>query len=246
MWLTEWLKSENTYDPNPEAGRIIDESIDALKAFANKGGRSQAPTIILSGPGIVWHGTSMQHVATTFFRKCRNAGFPAYPSNAMWFGCSKKSSNGGVVGIERGGHQFIGLVSAFTDLSSILRREYAMNGEIQETLAIALNYLIEEGKLVNPPESYLSAVKMCWRASRQYIGGPLPRTHHGRRLSLRPERCLAAKAPRRVLLRSMHLDRRVHGIRILSPRPALIRAVGSRLWHNASGLQLHLQQVSRG
>ena len=161
MWLTEWLKSENTYGPNPEAGRIIDESIDALKAFANKGGRSQAPTIILSGPGIVWHGTSMQHVATTFFRKCRDAGFPAYPSNAMRFGCSKKSSNGGVVGIERGGHQFIGLVSAFTNLTSILRREYAMNGEIQETLAIALNYLIEEGKLVNPPESYLSAVKMC-------------------------------------------------------------------------------------
>ena len=38
----------------------------------------------------------------------------------------------GVVGIERGGHQFTGLVSAFTDLTSILRREYAMNGEIQE------------------------------------------------------------------------------------------------------------------
>ena len=95
VWLTEWLKSENTYGPNPEAGRIIDENIDALKAFANKGGRSQAPTIILSGPGIVWHGTSMQPVATAFFRKCRDAGFPAYPSNAMWFGCSKKSSNGG-------------------------------------------------------------------------------------------------------------------------------------------------------
>ena len=27
VWLTEWLKSENTYGPNPEAGRIIDESI---------------------------------------------------------------------------------------------------------------------------------------------------------------------------------------------------------------------------
>ena len=79
----------------------------------------------------------------------------------MWFGCSKKSSNGGVVGIERGGHQFIGLVSAFTDLTSILRREYALSGEIQETLTIAINYLVEEGKLVNPPESYFSAVKMC-------------------------------------------------------------------------------------
>ena len=161
VWLTEWLKSENTYGPNPEAGRIIDENIDAMKAFANKGGRSQAPTIILSGPGIVWHGTSMQNIATTFFRKCRDAGFPAYPSNAMWFGCSKKSSNGGVVGIERGGHQFMGLVSAFTDLTSILRREYALNGEIQETLAMPINYLIDEGKLVNPPESYFSAVKPC-------------------------------------------------------------------------------------
>ena len=29
---------------------------------------------------------------------------------------------------------FIGLVSAFTDLTSILRREYAMSGEIQEAL----------------------------------------------------------------------------------------------------------------
>ena len=161
VWLTEWLKSENTYGPNPEAGRIIDENIDALKAFANKGGRSQAPTIILSGPGIVWHGTTMQPVATAFFRKCRDAGFPAYPSNAMWFGCSKKSSNGGVVGIERGGHQFIGLVSACTDLTSVLRREYAMSDEIQEALAIALNYLIKGGKLVNLPESYLSAIKMC-------------------------------------------------------------------------------------
>ena len=119
VWLTEWLKSENTYGPNPEAGRIIDENIDAMKAFANKGGRSQAPTIILSGPGIVWHGTSMQGIATTFFRRCRDAGFPAYPSNAIWFGCSKKSSNGGVVGIERGGHQFMGLVSAFTDLHDL-------------------------------------------------------------------------------------------------------------------------------
>ena len=84
LWLTEWRKSENTYGPSPDAGRIIDENIDAMKAFANKGGRSQAPTIILSGPGIVWHGTAMQEVATTFFMKCRDAGFPAYPSNAMW------------------------------------------------------------------------------------------------------------------------------------------------------------------
>ena len=45
---------------------------------------------------------------------------------------------------------------------------------------------------------------------------------------------------------AQNLDRRVHGIRILSPRPALIRAVGSRLWPNVSGPQLHLQQVSRG
>ena len=50
----------------------------------------------------------MQEVATSFFMKCRDAGFPAYPSNAMWFGCSKKSLNGGVVGLERGGHQFMG------------------------------------------------------------------------------------------------------------------------------------------
>ena len=36
-----------------------------------------------------------------------------------------------------------------------------MSDEIQEALAIALNYLIEGGKLVNPPESYLSAIKTC-------------------------------------------------------------------------------------
>ena len=66
LWLTEWRKSENTYGPSPDAGRVIDENIDAMKAFANKGGRSQAPTIILSGPGIVWHGTAMQEVATSF------------------------------------------------------------------------------------------------------------------------------------------------------------------------------------
>ena len=80
LWLTEWRKSENTYGPSPDAGRIIDENIDAMKAFANKGGRSQAPTIILSGPGIVWHGTAMQEVATSFFVKCRDAGSqPTHP-----------------------------------------------------------------------------------------------------------------------------------------------------------------------
>ena len=36
-----------------------------------------------------------------------------------------------------------------------------MSGEIQETLAIAINYLIDEGKLMNPPKSYLDAVKQC-------------------------------------------------------------------------------------
>ena len=130
-----------------------------MKAFANKGGRSQAPTIVLSGPGIVWHGTAMQEVATTFFVKCRD--FPAYPSNAMWFGCSKKSLNGGVVGVERGGHQFMGLVSAFTDLVCVLRREYAMSDEIREALAIALDFMVENDYLMKPSESYLSAAKQC-------------------------------------------------------------------------------------
>ena len=161
LWLTEWRKSENTYGPSPDAGRIIDENIDAMKAFANKGGRSQAPTIVLSGPGIVWHGTAMQEVATTFFMKCRDAGFPAYPSNAMWFGCSKKSLNGGVVGIERGGHQFMGLVSAFTDLVCVLRREYSMSDEVREALAIALDFMVENDYLMKPSESYLSAAKQC-------------------------------------------------------------------------------------
>ena len=161
LWLTEWRKSENTYGPSPDAGRIVDENIDAMKAFANKGGRSQAPTIILSGPGIVWHGTAMQEVATTFFMKCRDAGFPAYPSNAMWFGCSKKSLNGGVVGIERGGHQFMGLVSAFTDLVCVLRREYSMSDEVREALAIALDFMVENDHLMKPSESYLSAAKQC-------------------------------------------------------------------------------------
>ena len=153
LWLTEWRKSENTYGPSPDAGRIIDENIDAMKAFASKGGRSQAPTIILSGPGIVWHGTAMQEVATTFFMKCRDAGFPAYPSNAMWLGCSKKSLNGGVVGLERGGHQFMGLVSAFT--------EYSMSDEVREALALALDFLVEHEYLMKPSESYLSAAKQC-------------------------------------------------------------------------------------
>ena len=161
LWLTEWRKSENTYGPSPDAGRIIDENIDAMKAFANKGGRNQAPTIVLSGPGIVWHGTAMQEVATTFFMKCRDAGFPAYPSNAMWFGCSKKSLNGGVVGIERGGHQFMGLVSAFTDLVCVLRREYSMSDEVREALAIALDFMVEHDYLMKPSESYLSAAKQC-------------------------------------------------------------------------------------
>ena len=151
LWLTEWRKSENTYGPSPDAGRIIDENIDAMKAFANKGGRSQAPTIILSGPGVVWHGTAMQEVATSFFMK----------SNAMWFGCSKKSLNGGIVGLERGGHQFMGLVSAFTDLVCVLRREYSMSDEVREALALALNFLVEHDYLMKPSESYLSAAKQC-------------------------------------------------------------------------------------
>ena len=93
--------------------------------------------------------------------KCHDAGFPAYPSNAMWFGCSKKSLNGGVVGIERGGHQFMGLVSAFTDLVCVLRREYSMSDEVREALAIALDFMVEHGYLMKPSESYLSAAKQC-------------------------------------------------------------------------------------
>ena len=103
----------------------------------------------------------MQEVATTFFMKCRDAGFPAYPSNAMWFGCSKKSLNGGVVGLERGGHQFMGLVSAFTDLVCVLRREYSMSDEVREALAIALDFLVKHDYLMKPSKSYLSAAKQC-------------------------------------------------------------------------------------
>ena len=239
LWLTEWRKSENTYGPSPDAGRIIDENIDAMKAFANKGGRSQAPTIILSGPGIVWHGTAMQEVATSFFVKCRDAGFPAYPSNAMWFGCSKKSLNGGVVGLERGGHQFMGLVSAFTDLVCVLRREYSMSDEVREALALALDFLVEREDLLKPSESYLSAAKQCgvragltpvdrWSSSEdapwaEVISAP-------RTMSSGP--CATSRASSAKLGSSLHL--------------APTREMGHRRWLSASGPRRRPQRGGRG
>ena len=227
LWLTEWRKSENTYGPSPDAGRIIDENIDAMKAFANKGGRSQAPTIILSGPGIVWHGTAMQEVATSFFVKCRDAGFPAYPSNAMWFGCSKKSLNGGVVGLERGGHQFMGLVSAFTDLVCVLRREYSMSDEVREALAIALDFLVEREDLLKPSESYLSAAKQCG-----ILAGltPVDRWSSSRAVRRRPKRL--PQPVQELLGNSRHL--------------APTRETGRRRWLSASGPQRHPQRGGRG
>ena len=238
LWLTEWRKSENTYGPSPDAGRIIDENIDAMKAFANKGGRSQAPTIVLSGPGIVWHGTAMQEVATSFFVKCRDAGFPAYPSNAMWFGCSKKSLNGGVVGLERGGHQFMGLVSAFTDLVCVLRREYSMSVEVREALAIALDFLVEHEDLLRPTEAYLSAAKQC---------GVRPGlTPVERWSSSEDARCQVAHAPQAVRRRPKRLPRPVQELLGSSLHLAPTREVGHRRWLSASGPRRRPQRGGRG
>ena len=55
----------------------------------------------------------------------------------------------------------MGLVSAFTDLVCVLRREYSMSDEVREALAIALDFLVKHDYLMKPSESYLSAAKQC-------------------------------------------------------------------------------------
>ena len=55
----------------------------------------------------------------------------------------------------------MGLVSAFTDLVCVLRRECSMSDEVREALAIALDFLVEHDYLMKPLESYLSAAKQC-------------------------------------------------------------------------------------
>ena len=75
LWLTEWRKSENTYGPSPDAGRIIDENIDAMKAFANKGGRSQA--LVGSGHRLAWN--SHAGGRNLVFREVPRCRFPSLP-----------------------------------------------------------------------------------------------------------------------------------------------------------------------
>ena len=55
----------------------------------------------------------------------------------------------------------MGLVSAFTDLVCVLRREYSMSDEVREALAIALDFLVKHDYLMKPSKSYLSAAKQC-------------------------------------------------------------------------------------